>query len=98
MDRSLVLGFSRAVDSAQLNIPDGKHLLYKFTKDDINHGDSAQLKRYCDDHFRLDDNRLPPFTSDDATKSVFAHMKNISEAAKKINLEERKTGFTLALF
>jgi hypothetical protein len=85
MDRSLVLGFSRAVDSAQLNIPNGKQLLHKLAKEDINHGDAVQLKRYCGDHFRLDDNRLPAFTSDDATKTVIAHMSNISEAAKKIN-------------
>jgi hypothetical protein len=79
MDRSLVLGFSRVVDSAQLNIPDGKHSLWSIAKSADDHADASVVQALSPLR-KLQCSSLPPFTHD---QKQYTKFDNISNAALK---------------
>ena len=87
MDRSLVLGFSRAVDSAQLNGSDGRRSLLIVAGDNQNEnelvGSNADLMKELGNFVDLPDNKVPPFF-DSLTNKTYRNMKNISVTASKI--------------
>jgi hypothetical protein len=95
MDRSLLLGFNRAVDSKQLKIPDGKRLLFQNATSDPA-PDSSELKTALDheDFCKLPPNRLPQYV-DDVHK--YETMTNISQSASKINALKPKVMYPVLM-
>jgi hypothetical protein len=82
MDRSLVLGFSRVVDSAQLKKPDGKHSLWMAAISNLHHfgGSDTDFHKALEHLRKLPDNTLPSFT---IGCKQFTKLKNISDTALK---------------
>jgi hypothetical protein len=93
MDRSLLLGFNRAVDSKQLQIPDGKRLLFQCAKSGLA-SDSSVLKTALEDFRTLPDNTLPQYF-DDVDK--YNTMENISKSAIKINGSKPEVTYPLLM-
>lgn len=90
MDRSLVLGFSRAVDSAQLNGSDGRRSLLRVAAGDRNENEldasSVDLVKELNNFHKLPGNSVPFFSDSIRT---YRNMTNISVTASKIQNMKR---------
>ena len=105
MDRSLVLGFTSVVDSVQLNVPDGKQLLWKASEVAVKKAEAGSVPAstavaadrsstpvVSDVEKELEQLReLPPALPFPlASDKTKLIMKNISESAKKITQKKRR--------